>query len=648
MRKLALLSILLSGPVLGGEHIDRGVVRVLNEANQQKLVSGQTALCLPLLSNSSAQSKNNAQDMNDCVVALCGTPDENPSVFLTDKNFSKYITPEIKTKLSAIEPNIKKLINKEKGNSIKMLDEIQEKIKTTHPETWTPELRSDLSYRMFSPYMEEKIDLKKPPGERILITLKDDQKLDPGLRKALEDYRVKFQSFVKTDVNSFLERGLYSSDEQKQMATERLTKLKEVYAQVSDKMNKYEREDVRSRIAGYLKELKNVDDENLPVAMLNVSNIEDQVSAYLPANSLKPLKPTCENEVICNESFKKYITESGMLPAIAAAKSKINDPATFNKQYNFCKAKIVAGLSVSSQQKNAEKLVAEVKKQMSKNVFSHFSAHSRGLIENYFKSKIAIGSTSIQSKLSETDPYESYKILIEGNLKSDYTPLGLDEENSITTALSISEEGFDSSESLGFCTPEMSSNAFDAYLAYEKVKKFKDVEKKVLAKIPPKDNLFISPFSCHHELRGKSVVAHELGHAINQIFAAEKLSETSAKKFKELRKCSTDNYTEFIPDRVSFIHEGDAVRSEEDSADVFAYMAYPDQGDLFSCSLIMPSLDSNSYDDLSIINNDGDSHSTSLYRLILEAINKNKNLPVSCQRALEPVKDQLRLKKCAL
>lgn len=646
--KIVSFLVLFSGFIYAEDRIDRGVLSVLTEANKQKLVSGQQPLCLPLLSASSTQSKSNERDMNDCVVALCGTPDENPSVFLTDKNFSKYISPDIKTKLGSLEPKIKKLIAKEKGNSIKTLNSIQEKIKNPHPENWNPELRKKLSYLMLSEYMVEKIDLKKPFGERISISIKNDIKLDPALKKVLEDYKDKYQNFVKSDVNSFLERGLYSADEQKQIANSRLEKLKEAYAQVSGKMNKYEREDVAGRIESYLKELKTVDNDNLSVAMVNMANLEDQVLAYLPENQFKPSRPTCDSESVCNASLKKFIIESDLLPAIEATKAGINDPAAFKRQVNQCKAKIVGSLSTSSKQKNVEKLVAEVKQTMSKNVFTHFSAHSRGVLDNYFKKNIAVGNTSLQSKLSEQDPYESFKVLIDGSLKSDYEPLGFDEESSILAALSIVEDGPGESESLGVCSPELTSNAFDAYLAYEKVKKFKDVQKAVLSKIPPKDNLFISPFSCHHELRGRSVVAHELGHAISQIFSAVKLSESSMKQFKEIRKCSTDNYTEFIPDRVSFIHEGDAIRSEEDTADVFAFMAYPDNGDLFACALIRPTLDNSAYEELSIVNEDGDSHSTSLYRLIMEAVNKNKTLPVSCQRALEPVKDQLRLKKCAL
>ncbi len=648
MKKAVAISFLLTGAVWAGETFDRGVVRLLNEANQQKLTTGSTALCLPLMGSSQdVKRKASERDMNDCVVALCGSPDENPSVYLTDKNFSKYLSGDIKNKINALEPQIKRLIAKEKSNSVKMLNEISGKVRTPHPETWSPDFKSDLSYRMLSKYMVEKVDLKKAPGERLSISLKDDQKLDPAFKKVLEDYKDRYQEFIKADVNSFLERGLYSADEQKEIAKNRLKNLKSAYAKISDKMNKYEREDVAKRIDNYLDELKTVEAENLSLAMVNLSNLEDQVSNYLTEKNLRPMKPSCENQDVCDPHFKKFIAESELLPTIESIKAKINDPEVLKRQLNQCKAKVVSKLSNISQQKAVEALVADVKKMMSKKVFSRFSAHSRGLLDNYFKNKIAVSGASLERQIAKTDNYETFKTIIEGNLKSDYEPLGFDEETSISTAISIMEEP-DANDTLGFCTPTLSSNAFDAYLAYEKVKKLSEQEKKMLAKIPPKDNLFISPFSCHHDLRGKSVVAHELGHAVNQIFATEKLSESSKKQFKELRKCSTENYTDFIPDIVSRIHEGDAIRSEEDSADVFAYMAYPSKEDLFTCSLIKPSLDNLSYDELSIVNDDGDPHSTSLYRLIMEAINKNKDLPVSCQRALEPVKDQVRLKKCAL
>jgi hypothetical protein len=143
-------------------------------------------------------------------------------------------------------------------------------------------------------------------------------------------------------------------------------------------------------------------------------------------------------------------------------------------------------------------------------------------------------------------------------------------------------------------------------------------------------------------------VAHELGHAINQIFASLKLSTESAKKYKDLRKCATDNYINQAADTTIFSTPGDGIYTEEDTADLFSYMTYSDPKNLFTCALLKSSINKHNYTELGLMANEGDSHSTSFYRLILEAINKGVELPISCERSLEPMKNQLRLQKCAL
>lgn len=647
IKNTAILFLLFLGRALGDEHFDRGVLRVLNEANQQKIINGSGALCLPLTAMSStSRPKFSTREMNECVFALCGSPDENKGVYITDKNFGQYVSPEIKKKLASLEPDLKKVIAKENSKNIKLLNGLKVKINDPHPQKWSTEYRKELSYKMFAPYLQEQIDLKKPINERFNIRFKDDKNLSPELREQLVLFKEKYSDFVKSDVNSFLERGLYSEDEQKQIARSRLKKLQKDQEKAAPLMNKFEKEDVSNRINSSLEEIDQLKGEDLSLALINMSNLEVQVHSYLPDQNYRPQRPSCEGGE-CDQSLKNYIKNAGLVGSIEKAKNEIRNPAMSEQQLNQCRAKIVAKLSNVSDKKNAEKLVSEVKKEISKNVFSKFSAHSRKILEDYFQKNIVTGNESLAASFTPNKAYDEFRILIDSGLNDDFEGFDLSEEEALSRAFSLMENDQDPTEGTGVCSPKMDSNAYDTYLSYEKVKEIGAEAKKLLSKLPPKDHIFISPFSCHHDLRGKSVVAHELGHAINQIFASVKLSESSSKAYKKIRKCSTDNYTEFVPDRVQYVHEGDAIRTEEDTADVFAYMTYPDNSDLFSCALIKPTLDNRAYDELSFLNDDGDTHSTSLYRLINEAINKKRELPISCQSAIEPMKDQLRLKKCA-
>lgn len=647
MKKTSVIYLLfISLPLLAGDHFDRGVLRILNEGNQQKLIPSHQSLCLNFTGTTRENLQKATAIMNECAMALCGLPEENESVFITDKNFEKYVTGEVKKQIAVLEPNLKKVLEKEKQKTIAILNELQKMISAVNPEIWSPEFKNDLSHKVLSRYLQEKIDLKKPVGERFSITLNDESlPLSPELKNELLKYKDQYIEFVKSDVNSFLEKGLYSESEQRQMAKTRLLKLQKDFEIAAPSMNKYEREDVPKRIADALKEIETVASEELSLSLINMSNIEDQVGSYLPPDKVKPLKPTCESAP-CNEAFKKYFKELALESSIEKTKKEMNNPAVAERQLAQCKAKIVAKLSISSDLKNAEKLMKEVKKAISKNVFSKFSSHSKKLLEDYLKNNLVMGSNKMSGLDKAKSPFEDHKAMVEASLNEQSDMYEMDEETALGSALSLAEDGWSTPESTGVCSPKLDSNAFDTYLSYERVKLVLGENSKTLAKIPPKDQIFISPFSCNHDLRGKSVVAHELGHAINQIFHSEKLSESSAKSYKEIRKCSTDNYVEFIPDRGFLLHEGDGLRTEEDTADIIAYMAYSDGSDLFSCAMIKPSMDNKSYDDLALIYEDGDSHSTSLYRVINEAINKNRELPVSCLKALEPLKEKLRLKKC--
>jgi hypothetical protein len=530
-----------------------------------------------------------------------------------------------------------------KKEKLKMLDGIEKKLKNPDVSKLSIVPIRLLSYKMFSPYMIEKIDLKKPLEERFSIEMKDTSALTPDFKNELMKYKEQYLSFVKNDVDKFLEKGLYSEAEQKQLFKTRLIEMRKKYNSASERMDKFEKEDIAKRIEEYQDDLQKTEGSDLPVTLINIANLEVQIANY---SENKPgfANPACLGEK-CNDYLKKYIQESNMISSIQKARIDLENNNQ-SKALNQCKANVVSRLSIASDMKKAEKLVVEVKDMMKKNVFSKFSAHSRKMLEDYFNERIVTSNKSFLTLFSKDNPYDVLNTIADDQKK--YVPGTslANDENAILEANNIIEGSTSSLDISNVCPEGLKSNAYDTYVAWDKVKALPEEYKKLLSNLPPKDHIFISPFSCHHDLRGKSVVAHELGHAINQIFATQKLSAESAKTYKEIRKCATDNYTEFIPDSVGLIHEDDALRTEEDTADLFAFMTYSAPDDLFSCAIIKPALDNKKYDEPSFINDDGDTHSTGIYRLIMEAINKNKVLPVSCQRALETVSKDLRLNKC--
>lgn len=645
MKKNSLLFFaLVIGHAAAEDHFDKGVLKVLKETNQQKVIPAANALCMPYVGNTEAEKKPTSQDMNECVQALCGSPSENKSVFFTNDTFEQYVTPELKKQLNNLEPKYKKLLEREKKENLKTLGEIEAKLKNPNLSKLTIEMRRTLSYKMFAPYMVEKVDLKKPLNERYSIELKDLAGVTPEFKIELMKFKESYLPFVKNDVDKFLEKGLYSEAEQRELFKERLLKMQNSLEPIISSMGKFEQDDIPKRIQGFLSEIEKPENPDLNLTLMNIANLEGQLNYYLKDKKLGFEPPDCSGET-CDNFLKKYIQDSNLIPAVQKAKTALeNDNQT--QLMNRCKSQLVSKLSITSDQKKAEKLVNEVKAMMSKNVFSKFSAHSRKMLEDYFKKNIITSNKSLIATLSPQSPFDSLKEMSEAQLERGSESFPTSDEMALMEAANMAEGKATSMDTSNVCMSGLESNAYDAYVAWAKVKEMPAEVRKLVSKLPPKDHIFISPFSCHHDLRGKSVVAHELGHAINQIFATQKLSTESAKSYKKIRKCATENYTEFIPDRVMNIQQGDGLRTEEDTADLFAFMTYSSPDDLFQCALIKPSFDKKNYEDLSFITDDGDTHSTGLYRLVMEAINKKKALPVSCERALETAKADLRLKKC--
>lgn len=644
-KNLPYIFLLLASTVIAGEHFDRGVLRVLGEANQQKLVNDK-ALCLSVISSAGASaSPVSTQEMNECVFALCGSPAENKSVYITDKNFEQYVSPEIKKQISVLGPNLKKILDKERRTKLKNFEDMQALLRGVNPDQWKPEFRADMSYKLFKPYLSERIDFKKPYAERYVLEVKGEKNLSPEFKTQLLIYKERYEKFIKNDVNSFLEKGLYSDSEQRQIAKDRLVKMQKEFDRVLPSLNKGDKKNLGERLKSLVDDFDKMDEAEVDIFLINLSFLENQIADYSSSSSLKIQRPSCDRSPFCTNALTKLIKDSKLIATIEGAKKEILDSRNQNRILNQCKAKIVSKLSVISDRKDAEKLVEDVKKDISKNVFSKFSAHSRKLLEDYFQNKIAISNKSAFIAFGGSSPFERLKYWTESSLKNDYESFPLTEEAALTNAFALSD-GINDVNDSEICSPKFEANIYDSYLSYDSIKNMSDGVKKAVAKLPPKDHIFISPFTCHHELRGRSVVAHELGHAINHIFGTRKLSEESAKLYKKIRQCSTDNYVNFTPDRTFSAQKNDGEKTEEDTADLLAYMAYPESGDLFSCAFIRPAINNKAYDELSFDNEDGDPHSTPLYRLIMEAVNKKRTLPVSCERALAPFKDQLRLKKC--
>lgn len=132
------------------------------------------------------------------------------------------------------------------------------------------------------------------------------------------------------------------------------------------------------------------------------------------------------------------------------------------------------------------------------------------------------------------------------------------------------------------------------------------------------------------------VIMHELGHSVYK--AIYDSPKNSAQLFS-MRKCLADQHTETMPAQTeSDFHEArkanekaDGPYVNEDFSDTLAGLPGKDvKGRNSWCQMLNLSSDRQQYQESSMQSNDGDSHSSSLFRLLNYEMMKNGRVPDSC------------------
>ena len=190
------------------------------------------------------------------------------------------------------------------------------------------------------------------------------------------------------------------------------------------------------------------------------------------------------------------------------------------------------------------------------------------------------------------------------------------------------------------------------------------------------NTVHMSVFSCTFHEHGKQIFAHELAHIMSYLFADNRLSKKSYDKYKKLRQCASKIYKinnkapPFIKKdkdgkNMKPIHKHDKYKTEEDTADLVAYQVFQDDPTLFHCSLFRSDQYSNKqyglkpdeYLNVRIVDPkylssihepdyNGNTHSETLLRAIMEAIHKRMELPESCQQVVDIYSDRINFEPC--
>ena len=150
---------------------------------------------------------------------------------------------------------------------------------------------------------------------------------------------------------------------------------------------------------------------------------------------------------------------------------------------------------------------------------------------------------------------------------------------------------------------------------------------------------------------GKQILVHELAHVLSEQFTKGKLSQSSYKRYKQLRSCAKKRFTFDDSDiearKNNIYHENDNLTTEENIADLISHLVFQNEPTIALCLQTGPSeRDSTKYANLKIIGSARDQYSPPFLRIIMEAIHKRKKLSPACQQVVDMYKDRVNFKPC--
>lgn len=609
------------------QHFDPGVIHLLNPDNYP---APQTIRC-NLLGDNSGENKTSSRDLNDCAMALCGSPTKNPNVFITNNNLQNYVTPELEKSLNKkINPKLDLALKKIKKDRIEQIKNIEKKLLTNgvvkiNTKGMDPLFNTSLSDEVFFPYVKKDINMKRPLKERVKVIVTPPQDASEEFKSQLNKYAQDYEKYIKYNSQSVQEYA--NEKEESAIAKEYYSLVKKSYMDIRKSIPADQRKELDARVKDF---------DRRDITLYDVSEFEIGISNGSAGYKTVNAPAGCKDEVACQKIFENYLSsKKNVSNILSSLKKDLDNPEVLKQEKLKCNAGIINASSNASNEKNAKAIFAKVKKQMEEKVFSKFSAHSREIIKRYFDNNI-----NANNEKSET-------LHMAGEEDSTLRELDVASTENLTQNVATQEEAYYELVKLqdsGVYDVGMSlcqdgqSIAWDSFMPH---KNFEEDE--ALSSVYGEmDQMFVSPFTTLNEKAGRAIVAHELGHAMSYVFQDADMSQSSAATYQKIRQCATENYLENTKKDGS-----EGRNTEEDTADLIAYMTYQNEKEVFLCALLRPSMDNKSYVNLEFLEqNTQDTHSTSLYRAYLEAINKGLPAPVSCQKSFERHADVLRAKKC--
>ncbi len=598
------------------QHFDPGLIPVLQNLSS---LTNPTISCQPFSINL-VEGRKDDKDFQNCAIALCGTPSENPTAIVTDRNFKEYTTPQALEKLKKISPQIKKVVEKgltEKAAELKLIKEAFEKnpIESFQFSTNHSFLKQQIFNSIFNKIISLKIDPKADVKNRISTTYRFPEWADENFKEVARKFAESYKFAYETRPNLFMGADIYTKEEIREKLNNQIRESEE-YLEKNPTMpyhkeTKIALDFVKNKLASG----QAISSGDFGATMFSQLDKEDK----FPSPGLLTQCSTPE----CERAIKSYLANEANSEKINQLIAEAQDKNQLEKEIKNCQASYLSKTIRTGNQAIANKQYALALAAVKKNVLPLFSAHSRELLNKALAKIKPISSHPLKKEDPFTESDFSYNA---NNYIKQKIDLSKKNSNSLLKRYAeIAEDGDIDDQNDNPCAKLRSVTAWDATE-------------------PDKERIYVSDYSCTHDLRGQQAIAHEIGHNISHFFSSLKISPESLKTYLEMRGCVAKLYKKASKTEIRF--SVDTNYTEEDMADLIANIAYPEE-DLFSCALLKPSFNKNTYrnpqlEPQSVI----DPHSEALTRVIMESINKGKTIPYSCQKSMDKSASQMEFNKC--
>lgn len=532
-----------------------------------------------------------------CVESLCGKPSEVPSFAMNDENFKRKVLKQAHLSsnqlIKEITGQYQAFLSEEKEalNAIENL--YAEKKLATEPLLWSDGKFSSMVWDLYLPHIS--FDKKKP---ELNIPKDYSVELKEGLKKYFEAY-VQFLS-----QNSFeqVRRKVLSLDQIKSLMQQRWKNILELGPSLK-------KDKVVSALAKEMEKMESLSFADLRSLYLRMGALEEE--QFKGTDFAVPYRKLCQSAE-CLKGLKSHAEKVSIPKILSRFKIQKSSEAEIHEYAKEC-------LEDYALNKKRDEY------------FDQFKDNMPQVLELFLNNQNVLKSDETKKGFKD---FVGQKVSFKGN-SSSYN-------SSFSNVLSKINKGHDPLDALG----DFPEN--NTFFSFYPCRRFEFLGGDHIRSDGDQIRLVVSNFSSKNSDYGYQIFLHEVAHLLSHYMRSLGVSAESKDAFLKIRQCAsaqTKNLKNALPIR-SLHHQGDHLKTEEDTADIISAMLTPKQSPIPFCAMLSRDPFLNQWEP-SLGESEKDEHSDVLLRILRDAIYRERPLSNECESLIDSLSSRYNFTNCA-